>query len=61
MLLRDSRFRGSASYGAVAGLARGALVGDRDGYRAEFLHLVEASQRLASSDDRREEVTVIDR
>jgi Ca-activated chloride channel family protein len=61
MLLRDSRFRGSASYDAVAQLARGALAADRDGYRSEFLHLVESSQRLASADDRREQVTVVDR
>jgi Ca-activated chloride channel homolog len=50
MLLRDSRFRGAASYGAVTQLARGALAGDRNGYRSEFLRLVEASQRLAGVD-----------
>jgi Ca-activated chloride channel family protein len=49
MLLRESRFRGAASYGAVARLAGGALAEDRGGYRGEFLRLVEASKRLASS------------
>ena len=48
MLLRDSRFRGGATYDAVARLARGALSGDRGGYRGEFLRLVEASRRLTS-------------
>jgi Ca-activated chloride channel family protein len=66
MLLRDSRFRGSASYGAVTQLARGALASDRGGYRNEFLRLVEASQRLASTvawrgeDSAREEGSVVD-
>jgi len=55
MLLRDSRFRGTASYGAVTQLARGALADDRGGYRGEFLRLVEASQRLASPVALREE------
>ena len=61
MLLRDSRFRGAASYGAVAQLARGALADDRGGYRGEFLRLVEASQRLASSGERHGEEAVVDR
>jgi len=33
MLLRESRFRGTASYAGVAELARGALADDRGGYR----------------------------
>ncbi|HEX8244987.1 MAG TPA: VWA domain-containing protein [Longimicrobium sp.] len=61
MLLRDSRFRGGASYAAVRQLARGALADDRGGYRAEFLRLVDASQRLASSGERHGEETVADR
>jgi Ca-activated chloride channel family protein len=67
MLLRDSRFRGDASYGEVARLARGALADDRGGYRAEFLRLVEASQRFAVSYPRQEgvrqdgEATVVER
>jgi Ca-activated chloride channel family protein len=50
MLLRGSRFRAASSYAQVAELARGALGGDRGGYRAEFLRLVESSRRLASAD-----------
>ncbi|HEX9935864.1 MAG TPA: VWA domain-containing protein [Longimicrobium sp.] len=49
MLLRDSKFKGSASYAQVSQLARGALADDRGGYRAEFLRLVDASRQLASS------------
>jgi Ca-activated chloride channel family protein len=61
MLLRDSRFRGSASYGAVTELARGALADDREGYRGEFLRLVQASQRLASTGPRHDEEPMGDR
>jgi Ca-activated chloride channel family protein len=60
MLLRDSRFRGTASYAQVTELARGALAGDRGGYRGEFLRLVEASRRLASSGTGRGEEPVGD-
>ncbi|MFL5381515.1 MAG: vWA domain-containing protein [Longimicrobiaceae bacterium] len=60
MLLRESRFRGTASYAGVAQLARGALADDRGGYRGEFLRLVEASQRLASSGSGRGEEPVGD-
>jgi Ca-activated chloride channel homolog len=47
LLLRDSRFKGGASYGEVLSLARGALSGDREGHRGEFVRLVESSRRLA--------------
>jgi len=61
MLLRDSRFRGSASYDAVRELASGATAGDPGGYRAEFLRLVDASRRLAISGTPRDEEPVGDR
>ncbi|HEX6748982.1 MAG TPA: VWA domain-containing protein [Longimicrobium sp.] len=64
MLLRQSRFRGAASYGAVTSLARGAIGDDRGGYRAEFLRLVQVSQRFASREpggDDDGEVTALDR
>lgn len=65
MLLRDSRFRGTSSYGEVARLARGALASDRGGYRAEFLRMVEASQRVSDSyarqDARRQDRVLQDR
>jgi Ca-activated chloride channel family protein len=47
MLLRDSEFAGAASYGAVRELAGAAKGKDADGYRAEFLTLVQTAQRLA--------------
>jgi Ca-activated chloride channel family protein len=50
MLLRDSRFKGSATFSSATELARGALGHDEHGYRAEFLRLVQESQRLATRD-----------
>ncbi|HJZ89187.1 MAG TPA: von Willebrand factor type A domain-containing protein [Polyangia bacterium] len=47
MLLRASPHKGNFSYGAVETLARAALGPDREGYRREFLRLVEAARVLA--------------
>jgi Ca-activated chloride channel family protein len=44
MLLRNSEYLGSMNYGQVLTLARGAKGPDKDGYRAEFIRLVELSQ-----------------
>jgi Ca-activated chloride channel family protein len=49
MLLRDSEYKGSASFGQVLELARGGLGHDQGGTRAEFIHMVEAAQALAGS------------
>jgi Ca-activated chloride channel family protein len=46
MLLRDSPHRGSLTYRAVRELAAPALGDDPDGYRAGFLELVRAAERL---------------
>ncbi len=46
MLLRDSAYRGNASYALVDELARGALGVDPGGYRREFLGLVQGASRL---------------
>jgi Ca-activated chloride channel family protein len=43
MLLRDSEYKGNMDYDAVLSLARGARGKDTDGYRAEFIRLVELS------------------
>lgn len=51
MLLRNSEFKGRASYGSVLGLARGARGSDEDGYRAEFIRLVETAATLAGRAD----------
>ena len=47
MLLRDSEYKGSASFAQVLELARGAQGPDSGGYRAEFVRLVETAQPLA--------------
>lgn len=47
MLLRNSEFRGQAAYGQALALAQGARGADREGYRAEFVRLVEVSELLA--------------
>ena len=49
MLLRDSKFKGTATWSNVAELARGALGEDRGGYRGEFLRLVGESESLAGA------------
>jgi Ca-activated chloride channel family protein len=46
MLLRDSEFKGNLCYGDVLELAREGKGDDRDGYRNEFIRLVELSQHL---------------
>lgn len=43
MLLRDSEYKGSMDYEEVLLLARGSKGEDYDGYRAEFIRLVELS------------------
>ncbi|HLL14941.1 MAG TPA: VWA domain-containing protein [Pyrinomonadaceae bacterium] len=47
MLLRDSKYKGGARYADVARLARAATGADAQGYRAEFIQLVERAQTLA--------------
>ena len=48
LILRDSAYKGSASFDQVAKLARGAIGEDSGGYRAEFLDLVAASKGLSA-------------
>ena len=47
MLLRDSEHRGNLTYDAVARLARGAQGEDREGYRQEFIRMVESCNLMA--------------
>jgi Ca-activated chloride channel family protein len=47
MLLRQSRFAGSSTWASAAELARGALGHDENGYRAEFVRLLDESRALA--------------
>ena len=47
LLLRESKHKGSASYDAVIARAQAARGADREGYRGEFVRLVEQSRRFA--------------
>jgi|CXWL01.1.fsa_nt_gi Ca-activated chloride channel family protein len=47
MLLRNSEFKSTASFDNVLGLARKAKGSDEEGYRSEFVRLVESAQMLA--------------
>jgi Ca-activated chloride channel family protein len=47
MLLRDSEHKGDATFESVLRLARGARGADEEGYRAEFIRLVETARLLA--------------
>ncbi len=49
LLLRDSAFKGNATYDQTLALARTGLGQDAEGYRTEFVNLVETAQLL---DDR---------
>lgn len=46
MLLRDSEYKGSMEIGKVLSLARGSRGTDQDGYRAEFIRMVELSESV---------------
>ena len=46
MLLRDSEFKGNATYPGLKELAQGAMGEDETGYRLEFIHLVETADLL---------------
>jgi Ca-activated chloride channel family protein len=45
-LLRESDFKGNASYDKVIDLAKQGLNNDDKGYRREFIRLVEAAKGL---------------
>ena len=45
-LLRDSDFKGTATYAKVIELARNGLVNDQNGYRREFVRLAESVNQM---------------
>ena len=47
MILRDSSYKGNATFDSVLELAEEGLGPDRHGYRAEFMGLVREAKRLA--------------
>ncbi len=49
LLLRESPYKGDASYEQVTQLASQGRSTDRDAYRAEFLQLVTAASRLPAA------------
>jgi Ca-activated chloride channel homolog len=49
MLLRDSKYKGEASFDEVRQIAQRALGRDEEGYRADFLTMVAAAARLQKS------------
>jgi Ca-activated chloride channel family protein len=51
MLLRRSEFKGNATWSSAIDLARRFRGEDRDGYRAEFIRLVELAAALDASTD----------
>jgi Ca-activated chloride channel family protein len=46
MLLKNSRYRGGASFGNVMNLAQNSLGSDLKNYRNDFLDLVKKGNRL---------------
>jgi Ca-activated chloride channel family protein len=48
MLLRDSKYKAQASYNKVLELARSSTGADTQGYRSEFIQLVETARMLSS-------------
>jgi len=53
MLLRDSEHKGTATYDAVLELARRGRGEDPDGYRTEFIQLIESARTLAEGETSR--------
>ena len=47
MLLRNSKFKGNATYASVEEIAQSASGGDENGYRIEFVQLVSKAKELA--------------
>lgn len=47
MLLRDSKFKGDLTYKKIISMAKSSMGRDEDGYRSEFIRLVENSAMLA--------------
>ena len=48
LLASDSKFKGAASFASVLSRARSAKGEDAEGYRAEFIRLVETAELLSA-------------
>jgi Ca-activated chloride channel homolog len=51
LVLRNSEFKGSANYELVMSLARDAQGEDPEGYRGEFISMVERARSLSAGGD----------
>jgi Ca-activated chloride channel homolog len=51
MVLRNSEFKGGSSYDLVMALAKDARGDDPEGYRGEFISMVERARTLSVSGD----------
>jgi Ca-activated chloride channel family protein len=49
MLLRNSQYKGNANYRYIQSLAAEAKGDDREGYRKEFLELVEIAAKISAA------------
>jgi Ca-activated chloride channel family protein len=56
MLLRNSEFKGNASYPNILAMGKSTLGVDKEGYRAEFLQLVQKSQQLMAAHKNKNEI-----
>jgi len=56
MLLRNSEFKGNASYPNILAMGNSALGVDKEGYRAEFLQMVQKSQQLMAAHKNKNEI-----
>lgn len=59
MLLRDSEFKSLSSYVNVLNLARSAKGNDEEGYRTEFIRMVENASSLTKEKDKGEDDKVV--
>jgi Ca-activated chloride channel homolog len=48
MILRDSQYKGNTNFNTVLELAKNSQSADLDGYRKEFIRLVESAQKIKS-------------
>ena len=46
MLLRDSPYKGSATFDSTLAIAEDSIGSDRNGYRREFMQLVQRARQI---------------
>jgi Ca-activated chloride channel family protein len=59
MLLRNSEFKSNASFSNVLALAKKAKGNDEEGYRSEFIRLVQSAEPLAKEKEKRDDDKVV--